>query len=188
MKKILLFMTLSLTLTVNAQNTENFYVTQARLQAYYDSIMAVNGWTSYDSLDEFGYGGFKSWEYMWEPRLYPTGDFDAYYQNLSNNVDNFIQGDGGITSDPYYFEWKEVGPNDSPEGKQYISAGTGRAMYIYFDPNDYYQNIVFTCAAMGGLWRSTDKGNTWVNAGTDKGMPNIALSSVTVDLNDSENN
>ncbi len=187
MKKILIFLALSFTVICNAQNTENFYITQAKMQAYYDSILAANGWTTYDSLDEYGYGGFKSWEYMWEPRLYPTGDFDAYHQNLLNNLQEFLQGDAGFVSDPDFFEWNEIGPNDSPEGKGYISAGTGRAMYLYFDPNDYSQNTIFVGAAMGGLWRSTDNGGHWINAGTDKGMPNIAISSVTVDINDSEN-
>jgi hypothetical protein len=75
------------------------------------------------------------------------------------------------------WQWENLGPNVQPKelnpgGKAiptYAAGrgnGTGRINCLVIHPK--YQDIMWACSPTGGAWISTDKGNLWTNAGTDK--------------------
>ena len=73
--------------------------------------------------------------------------------------------------------WEEIGPTtdpvDYPNWLGYIG-------YIAL-PDINNNNKIFACSPAGGLFHSTDNGETWQNAGTDKGLPQTGVSSIAFD-------
>lgn len=72
-------------------------------------------------------------------------------------------------------DWEEIGPTKdiSVCTKCYCDNNNtntlGRIDYIGFpDPND--MDKILACSPAGGLFKSNDGGDTWVNAGTDQGL------------------
>lgn len=61
-------------------------------------------------------------------------------------------------------EWKERGPNNAP----------GRTRGLIVDPDDPTQETWFAGAVSGGLWKTTDGGNSWRSL-TDH-LPTLAIS------------
>jgi hypothetical protein len=81
--------------------------------------------------------------------------------------------------------WFPLGPSPIPNGQTY--GGTevpvsGRVSVIAIDPND--SNVVYVGGAQGGVFRTLDGGQTWLEImGTAK---NLAIGSITIDPNDSD--
>jgi hypothetical protein len=79
--------------------------------------------------------------------------------------------------------FNEVGPYNSTVSNptQSVIKGTGRINYLTFVPNS---QTMFACSEFGGgLFISHNSGQSWENAGTDKGLPINSISSVTVSIN-----
>jgi len=102
-----------------------------------------------------GYKQFKRWEWFWEQRVYPTGNFPAAghlqleknkYYKTHKNKSSFQ----AITPN-----WTNLGPSTSLGGY----AGLGRLNTVAIDPND--ANTILVGAASGGIWKSTNKGSSW---------------------------
>ncbi len=62
--------------------------------------------------------------------------------------------------------WFNIGPTEY----------SGRCLTVDFDPND--ANIVYVGSASGGLWKSTDGGDTWSTSTDD--LPTLAVGAVCV--------
>ena len=77
--------------------------------------------------------------------------------------------------------WVELGPINTPiilsNGKK---RGNGRINCIAFDPFD--KDIMWIGSPGGGLWKTTDGGNTW-STNTDN-LPVIGVSSIAINPND----
>ena len=123
-----------------------------------------------------GYKQFKRWEYFWETRVLPSGEFPKagikqtewrkYVQKhpeLKNG--NMMR----TTSDG---NWTPMGPNSSGGGYE----GVGRINCVSFDPNN--SSIYYVGTPAGGLWKTTDGGSNWSNL-TDN-LPIIGVSSIAV--------
>jgi len=65
---------------------------------------------------------------------------------------------GAVTS-----AWASVGPTPTTGG--FFSPVTGRVTTIAVDPSDSTGNTVLIGGAMGGIWRSTDAGQSWTAVG-----------------------
>jgi hypothetical protein len=59
--------------------------------------------------------------------------------------------------------WTSIGPTPTTGG--FFSPVTGRITTIAVDPSDGTGNTVLIGGAQGGIWRSTDMGNTWTAVG-----------------------
>jgi photosystem II stability/assembly factor-like uncharacterized protein len=66
-------------------------------------------------------------------------------------------------------QWISVGPTPTTGG--FFSPVTGRITTIAVDPSDSTGNTVLIGGAMGGIWRTTDAGQTW----TPVGDQNVSL-------------
>jgi hypothetical protein len=180
----LVLMCIFVFLNTNAQ-LQNFYSIKANLAAYYDSLIMVNG---IDSMQGTDYNSYQRWVDYWEPIVYPSGDFTIERQKLEQYVSDFKSGRASQVTAPFNLDWKLIGPNKMPEGDKPDSKGMGQIHFITFDPNDQTGQKLFACAPSGGLWRSLDGGQSWINAGTDKGLPLCGVSSVAIDPMNSNTN
>jgi len=134
----------------------NFYEVQ---QAFQDE------WGDKEYERGKGYKQYKRWEWFWEQRTYPTGEFPR--QDIAfreNRKFNKINGNGGASR--FGNDWSSLGPDAWNLGSGY-NAGVGRVNVIRRDPLDDQTLLVGVPA--GGLWKSTDDGTTWNSLLTDLG-------------------
>lgn len=139
----------------------NFYEIQ---QAAYEY------WRDKDTTQRsIGWKPFKRWEYFWEQRVFPTGEFPPAgndileaqkFEQLYGNKKkkNFVQSQAN---------WTSLGPFDSPGGY----AGLGRINVVREHPTN--SNIIYIGAASGGFWYTTNGGNTWQTTTDDIGSLGI---------------
>lgn len=139
----------------------NFYEIQ---QAAYEY------WKDKDTTQRsIGWKPFKRWEYFWEQRVYPTGEFPPAGQDIleaqkfeqlygNKKKKNFIQSQAS---------WTALGPFDSPGGY----AGLGRINVVREHPSN--PNIIYIGAASGGFWYTTNGGATWQTTTDDIGSLGI---------------
>ncbi|GAB4327781.1 MAG: hypothetical protein OHK0038_01560 [Flammeovirgaceae bacterium] len=66
------------------------------------------------------------------------------------------------------YQWEERGPSNVP----------GRTRGLVFDPRDASQNTWFAGSVGGGVWKTTNGGNTWIHLTPD--MPNLAIGSLAI--------
>ena len=128
-------------------STLNFNKIQAQV---YDE------WKKVGEDDIRGFKQFKRWEYFWLQRTYPSGNFpegidvfESYksYEKKQNNNSLLLN-----------VQWTPHGPFNEPtaaSGQQ----GIGRVNSIRFNPNN--QNEIWAGSASGGLWKSTNFGQSW---------------------------
>jgi len=109
-------------------------------------------WNNRLDIDEKGY-------------LKPTNKIiQQYKQNYANKNYNFGN-------------WSPLGPNDWVNGNSGYNPGIGRINAVTIDPNN--QEIIYVCAASGGLWKSNNAGQTWNNI-TDN-FPILGTSDLEID-------
>lgn len=56
------------------------------------------------------------------------------------------------------FEWKELGPKNWKHTSSW-NPGVGRITSVAVNPQD--ASVIYACSPGGGIWKSTDSGNTW---------------------------
>ena len=114
---------------------------------------------------------FKRWEWLTEPRVYPTGrvDFkklDAIKAGIAAHDKNLVLKQKDVNPLNVKFgpgdtiiwspkpPWSLSGPSDAVGG-----TNLGRVNCIRFDPAN--SNIIYLGAPDGGVWKTTDGGATW---------------------------
>ena len=113
---------------------------------------------------------FKRWENFMVPRTYPSGDridpvklaadFEKY-KSLTHNAQ-------GATAN-----WTYVGNDSVPVN----GGGDGRVDRLRFFPGS--STIMYACTPSGGLWKSTNGGNSWAT-NTDN-LGDLAISDIAFD-------
>ncbi len=123
------------------------------------------------------YVKYCRWKNFWKDHLNPDGtlgDISAHQklkkgENDRQNIDN-----------PYKDEpWTNI------SNASYITGqiSLGRTTSLGFHPTD--DNTFYVGAAIGGLWKTTDGGNTYEALGDD--LPYLAVSSIIVDQEQPDN-
>ena len=122
-----------------------------------------------------GYKLFKRWEYMMEPIIDSKGFFDKNkveteaIRYMEKKASNHYRAVGG--------NWSQLGPFG------FISEyGIGRVNVVSFNPNN--DNILWLGAASGGLWKSTNGGDSWVSFSNDFRM--MGISDIIIDQNNTD--
>lgn len=152
--------------------SENFYTTQARMNAYYkefekehakeqSKVKHVKGRRvgSEEEEELAGYELYKRWEDIMAPRVYPSGDktlvsraFEEYQNYLLQNSQNKLN--NSSSSSIMSATWQPVGPFGDPSG-----GNAGRINAVRFDPSS--STGLWACAPAGGLWKSVNNGSSW---------------------------
>lgn len=128
-----------------------------------------------------GYKQWKRWEFINKNRLTPDGkiiniaaknfqEFQEYLAELEKN--GTTDGSRSVTNG----EWESLGIDFFVNGAGW-NPGIGRVNVIEFHPTN--PNIYWVGCPSGGLWKTTNDGNTWIPL-TD-GMPRIGVSGIAVD-------
>ena len=168
-----------------SQSIPNYYDSKQTLDQYFDGLINTYGVENMQGRD---YNPYQRWKNYWEPILYPHGNFLVERQNLENYLSDYLSGTFPQNSTTFELNWSLIGPNKMPDGNEKSFKGLGQIHYLAFDPNDPTCQKIFACSPAGGLWRSVNGGNNWVNAGTDQGLALCGVSSVAIDPNNSETN
>lgn len=120
-----------------------------------------------------GYKPFKRWEWYWESRLLPNGEFpspsitwDEFYKYYSQRNQN-SQRSAQSTAN-----WTFSGPSSSNGGY----SGLGRINCMAFHPTD--ANTFWVGTPAGGLWKTTNGGTDWTTS-TDN-LPVLGVSDIVV--------
>jgi len=154
---------------------KTLYQIKAEKQPYFDSLRIAIG----DSLffrEGSDYNEYMKFLLYWEPRLYPHGNFQIYFENnyqatqqIINEHPNF-RGNGNSLL-PNTTPWLELGPKRRPEnGLNWIATGgcdRGVAPVVCLT---FYKNNpdkMLCTSPNGGLFYSDDAGQTWSMGGSD---------------------
>lgn len=131
----------------------NFNEISRKFNKYYDELKDYNS-NLEKPLKSVGFKPFKRWEYFWSQRVDKSGNFPVrsdlkkYYnqfkQDFLYSKDNKVQAQS---------EWTALGP--------YNFTGTGMGRINAIDIDSKNTNIIFIGAAGGGIWKTTDGGNSW---------------------------
>lgn len=126
-----------------------------------------------ENAEKGGYQQYKRWENFMKQRTYPTGEFpnpeilfneyQTYKQNISAN--KYMQ--------PQAANWTFMGPSVLPGN----GGGSGRLNCMAFHPTN--NNTIWVGSACGGLWKTTDGGQTWTS-NTDL-LPSLSISDIVID-------
>jgi len=137
-------------LKAETAQTPNFFEIQKAYKEYFDQVKTER---------KSGWKQFKRWENFSKPRVNPDGTFpDMKTVAEAFNSVYKLKPKGSIT-EPLY-PWTAIGPDIVPEGINGVrSQGIGRVNVVRFHPTD--QNIIWAGSASGGVWKTTNKGQTW---------------------------
>lgn len=135
-----------------------------------------------DRMDVEEYKMFRRWEWLMEPRAYPSGRLDleqlAIFRRQVKEIDDKLisqQAPGSplkaTALKPY---WKPLGPFDAVG-----DTNMGRITCIDFDPHNV--KIIYACGADGGIWKSTDGGTTW--SPKFDAQPTLSVGDIAIDRN-----
>jgi len=140
------------------QNPEvNFYQVQADFEAF---------WSGKEIEKGKGWKQFKRWEAFMEPRVYPDGNRPN--PSVLYEAWNQVQAMQSVQSGG---NWRPLGPTNGN-----AIDGIGRLNTIAFHPTD--NNVIYVGAPAGGLWKTTDGGQTW-STSTDQ-LTNLGISGIAL--------
>lgn len=116
---------------------------------------------------------YMRWRTFWKPRLENDGtlaDLSKFYSNQSEDGLDFRS-----TGTYDNLNWKNI----SYRVDLGVQIGLGRTNSIAFHPTD--SNTFYVAAAIGGIWKTTDGGQSYTALGDD--LPYLAVSAIVVNQN-----
>jgi photosystem II stability/assembly factor-like uncharacterized protein len=116
---------------------------------------------------------FKRWEWFWERRLTPDGDFPKpdILRDAVQHVELWrSKNTERVQAAPV---WKEIGPEARTPGSGWY--GIGRVNSVDYSRQN--ANVLFLGTARGGLWKSSNGGNDWSIVSVP-GYPSFGVSDV----------
>ncbi len=146
----------------------NFYQIQT---AFYDY------WQDKDSSQKgAGWKQFKRWEWFWKPKVYPTGEFPNPMQVYKES--KAFEQSKGNNDELQNIHWRFIGPSESSGGYR----GLGRINVVRTDPQN--NRIIWAGSASGGLWLSTNGGDSW-STKTDN-LSSLGISDIAINPDNPE--
>lgn len=142
----------------------NFFEIQKSFETY---------WQGKDIPRGKGYKPFKRWEHYWENRVDKFGNFPPAGKTQEEFDKYLLLKNKSANRSISMANWISEGPISTNGGY----AGLGRCMAFGFHPTD--NDIIYVGTAGGGLWQTTDGGNTWATY-TDN-LASMGVSAVVVD-------
>jgi photosystem II stability/assembly factor-like uncharacterized protein len=141
----------------------NFHATVSAFEKYFANRERQKG---------DGWKVFKRWEAFWRDRL----DENGIRISPTVSAMNGLAFSNGPQTEGVTGNWQQLGPmvRPVPNGQP---TGLGRVNAIEFAPNS--TQTVYAGAPAGGLWKSVNRGQTWVPL-TDR-LPTLGVSAITVD-------
>lgn len=186
------FLTLFFCRTATSQNESP--ILQEDLKIIYENDSAF---TEPDSNFTGYQKRFQRIEKLYGPRLFPSGDFNvgangikSYFNSFNEQANTQNSSSSALTCGSVTMNWTEEGPFEKApyNGRP----GNGQINRICFDPqfnlqdtNGQINQTIYAGSFHGGLWKTTDGGNTWNVAGTDNQLPQTSVSGIAVSYQNS---
>jgi len=120
-----------------------------------------------------GYKPYKRWEWYWEARVNREGTFPSN-NVVVNEWDKYVA-ENAFDAAAAAGNWVPMGPS-KPESRYF---GVGRINCIAFHPKD--KNTFWVGTPSGGLWKTTDFGNTWTSNAAMDGQPSLGVTDIVID-------
>ncbi len=182
MKRILFLLVLTLKLNGFAQYPEVPWLQQqngkyAKQIDFNDVMRRFEQFKESVDISKKGSGvkPFERWRSLWEPYFYRKGGFHP----VKDINQAFVKKQElAANQTKAQSNWTSLGP--SVVDRNYQEPGMGRLNFVLIDPTD--SNIMYVGAPAGGLWKTTDKGETWTPL-TDQ-LPQIGVSAITLSHQD----
>ncbi len=143
----------------------NFYQIQNDFNAYWKGKKIEKG---------KGYKQFKRWEWFWEQRVSPQGEFPE--QGMEMREWELYQKEHNIAqqrTEATTADWSFMGLTSSAGGYE----GIGRINCVAFHPT--VANTFYVGSPGGGVWKTTDGGSTWACL-TDN-LPVLGVTNIAID-------
>ncbi|MBN2681031.1 MAG: hypothetical protein JXR58_00860, partial [Bacteroidales bacterium] len=161
---------------------EYLQVEEGQAVSFSDIQKAFNNWSAERDLSKTkGWKRYKRWEWFYGQRLDNDGEIPSpsinwlEYYKFENN---YPKPKGLKTAN-----WLSLAPTSLPTSPDpYNLYGMGRINCIEFHPTD--TNTIFVGASQGGVWKTTDDGQSWACI-TDN-IPVMRISSIAIDPNNPE--
>ncbi len=142
------------------QNQENFFEVVKTQRNYFKNLF-LQGKVTHKT--EKAYKQFERWVYLWQDRINPDGSLPQADQLLPKKsfVKQLFQTPSQSVAQKQSLDtWTMVGPSQNVNENGYQAyPGMGRVNVIAVDPTK--EQIMFLGAAAGGVWKTTDGGQTW---------------------------
>jgi PKD repeat protein len=122
-----------------------------------------------------GYKVFKRWEWWMEPRVSASGERPdpAMFQRAVKDTRRMELLQGAKSN----ADWQPMGPTSWTNWASGYNPGNGRVNCSAVDPTD--PTTIYAGTPGGGLWKSTDNGQTWAALFTD--LPTLGVSGIAID-------
>ena len=128
----------------------NFYEIKKAAEDYYKDRDRGKG---------SGYKQYKRWEWFMEPRVYPSGDRNLLSNNHMLKEVKIFENESRQLKTASIIEWISLGQETHDNVNGHYSPGIGRMDRLAIDPNN--NDIMYTGAPTGGLWKTEDGGFNW---------------------------
>ncbi len=134
----------------------NFYEVQKYFDEYFKQFDTNEDQVFQKTEEEQdnSYKIYKRWEAFMEPRVFPSGKLD-YEQQLYKQYELLKRQDVSTRSLTTNENWILVGPSSTIP----LNGGAGRINGLTINPQN--PQSIWAGAPSGGLWHSTDGGNSW---------------------------
>ncbi len=156
----------------------NFYQTQRAFNLYWQNRPIEKG---------SGWKAFKRWEWQAQMQIDSLGNFPAFELQYQDLIDKIKEDDKywnvvapalgpGTVACKTQGDWKPMGPTALPINNTGQMNGMGRVNAIAIHPTD--SNTFYVGAAAGGIWKTTNGGQTWT-VNTDS-LPTLGVSAIAI--------
>ncbi len=191
MKKIFLILALLFSSFVNvfSQEQNTLWMTKGFQYNFYDIQADFNKYWAGKKItpqtpreERLGWKQFKRWEWFWEQRVTPTGVFPQPNHTMKEYL-KYQERRAKQSNRTQAGDWTFLGPSYSTGGYW----GLGRLNCVIEDPryNGTTNKTIFVGAASGGVWKTTNGGQTW-STNTDwfaaLGIADIAIDPINPDI------
>ncbi len=148
----------------NEDGTLNFFKVQSSAEAYFGEGEKERG---------KGWKPYKRWEEYWRHRVNEDGSFPNAGVTL-DNYNRFLRENPNVKRTTTG-DWTSLGPSTTVGGYN----GIGRINCIAFHPTN--TNIMWVGSPGGGLWQSTNNGDTWTTVFDQNSV--LGVSSIVINPN-----
>jgi photosystem II stability/assembly factor-like uncharacterized protein len=158
----------------------NFYDIQKSFNDYWND-KNINHETPKE--DRLGWKQFKRWEWFWEQRVYPTGEFPPRGHVFEEYLEYQKKNKSNKKDKTQNTEWNFLGPSSAPGG--YEGMGRLNCVIEHPDYNGTTNQTIWVGSASGGIWKTTNDGSTWTS-NTDElavlGMGDLVIDPIDSDI------
>jgi len=166
--------------TAAQDKNANFYDIVTQQRQYFKNLKNSGHWTH---KNQKAYKQFERWAYIWKDRVNADGSFPTTRQmpDKRSFVNLLLHKQVARQAEDFSNNtWQVVGPTHNVNQNGYDAyPGMGRINVVAPAPSN--EQIMYAGAAAGGVWKTTNGGNTWTPVGDS--FAGMGVTDILVDPN-----